>query len=434
MLSSSSIKALGIQVVLILAATLLGIIAAGKLVEDSLLKTALKKETDYFWAQRKTNANHPTPDTMNLQGYLVDLNNDTATHPYAHLPLGYHRETQEDITRLTYVSQQENLHLTLILDESRVLQLSLYFGLLPLGIVLFILYGSFWLFRTLLKKQMSPIVQLAKQVNTMEIDENFNEKLKVPLLLGVANDDFYVIHDTLLHLNARLRRFIDREREFTRNASHELRTPLSVIKGSSEYLLRFSTLDEKSREIVNRILLNSNKMEALIQLLLQLSREDETIKGDHRTHVNQIINNLVNDISDALPQEKLDSVTLSIEEEAPELISHIPEHFISMIISNLVSNAIKYTDQGKIVIKINPKSISIEDTGMGISDKDLQNIFSPFYRSDKVRNNTAMNESSYGLGLAIVKKLCDKFQIKIAVRSTLGKGTAFFLDFSATQA
>ena len=110
-------------------------------------------------------------------------------------------------------------------------------------------------------------------------------------------------------------------------------------------------------------------------------------------------------------------------------------YLVSIIFSNLISNAIKYSyDNGEIVLQLEKTSteiiFTVSDNGIGISEQDLNKIFNSFYRSD-VSNHPEIKGT--GLGLSIVKRLCDLLKLEIAVESNLNKGTKFVLNFPLSK-
>ena len=110
-------------------------------------------------------------------------------------------------------------------------------------------------------------------------------------------------------------------------------------------------------------------------------------------------------------------------------------YLVSIIFSNLISNAIKYSnDNGKIELKLEKTStdliFTIADNGVGISEQDLNKIFNSFYRSD-VTNHPDIKGT--GLGLSIVKRLCDLLKIKISVESKINEKTKFILQFPSAK-
>src|SRR3990167_266899 len=216
------------------------------------------------------------------------------------------------------------------------------------------------------------------------------------------------------------------KRDFVANVCHELRTPLASIKGYAETLLDGALNDratlKKFLTIIDR---HANRMTAIIDDLLtismieshqmQLKLEAVDIKGLINSVLQGFEKNardkglkLIFDMRDDLPAVTADRVRLE------------------QVIVNLVDNAIKYTNQGEVKISArkedNAMRIDVEDTGIGIPEKDIPRIFERFYRVDKGRSREL---GGTGLGLAIVKHIIQAHKGKIWVESQLGKGTTF---------
>lgn len=215
------------------------------------------------------------------------------------------------------------------------------------------------------------------------------------------------------------------KKEFIANASHELNTPLTSISGYIETLLD----EEKDPEKIKYYTIIQKQTKRLINLvydLLQLSQLDEKKSIDFK-QVN--LNNLVENM---LPifKKKINGKGLKINFISQENNINITgnEEKLQQMFINLVDNAIKYTNKGEINILINDKDnnieIIIEDTGIGIPEKDIPNIFERFYVVDKSRTR---ENGGTGLGLSIVKSVVDLHKGSINVDSREGVGTKFII-------
>jgi len=218
-------------------------------------------------------------------------------------------------------------------------------------------------------------------------------------------------------------------KEFVANVSHELKTPLTTIKTYSESLLDWG-LAEKSAEAIRkdvwRIHDDSLRMERLVEDLLLLSSIDS--KGirvrmeslDFVFLVRQAVERLQHQAQDK--QLEMTCYTLS---RVPSVFAD--RTALERVITNLVGNAIKYTDRGgsiKIYISylIDDVCVKVADTGFGIDKEHMPRIFNRFYRVDMTGSRMY---GGTGLGLSIAKELVELHDGKISVASTLGKGTEF---------
>lgn len=211
--------------------------------------------------------------------------------------------------------------------------------------------------------------------------------------------------------------------DFISNVSHEIKTPLAVIQNYAKALTN-KNLDEETKEKYLNSLQNAcKKLSDLITNILKLNKlENQRLKIDLKQFnlsesiTNQILN------YETLIENKNIQLECDIEENI-NIISE--ETYLEIIWSNLISNAIKFTDNnGKIfisLIKLNNEIIfKIKDTGCGIDSETGKNIFEKFYQGD-----TSHSKEGNGLGLALVKKVIDILGGQIQVESEKGIGTTF---------
>ncbi len=216
--------------------------------------------------------------------------------------------------------------------------------------------------------------------------------------------------------------------EFFANASHELKTPLTAISGYSE-LMTMEGIDKKQlKKCVEEINSNAQRMKALIDDMLKLSKLDADMDNEEITKfdLDEVCKGVLNEMS-GIAENK--NVTLSFEGNA-QLIGR--KKMITTLVANLVNNAIKYNkDGGHVWVTVGEKPDSVEikvkDDGIGIAKEHQSRLFERFYKVDTSRTYT--NESSTGLGLAIVKRIAVIHGGKISLKSAPGNGTEFTAVF-----
>lgn len=214
--------------------------------------------------------------------------------------------------------------------------------------------------------------------------------------------------------------------EFLGNVSHELRTPIFGIQGYIETLLNGAINDPKVNK--NFLLKAARHSENLNNLLNDLINISMIESGEMRMSFDyfnakeffQMIANDMKNLADAK------GIEILIGEVSPKLQLFGDKIRLKQVMVNLISNAIKYTDKGRVEILIEELQdegrIIVKDTGIGIAESELSRIFERFYRVDKVRSRAV---GGTGLGLAIVKHILEAHGTKIAVKSILGKGSEF---------
>ncbi|MEA2088115.1 MAG: phosphate regulon sensor histidine kinase PhoR [Candidatus Caldatribacteriota bacterium] len=215
--------------------------------------------------------------------------------------------------------------------------------------------------------------------------------------------------------------------EFVANVSHELRTPLTSIQGFVETLKEGAINDpEKARHFLKIIEKQSNRLNNLIEELLQLSKieSQEIAMNLQSINLRDLIDKIISEFKKKIEQ-KDHKIKINISPQL-SLIKADPEQ-IEVVFRNLLDNALKYTpDGGEIYISALEKAeniyIEIADNGIGISAEHLPRIFERFYRANKDRSRKL---GGTGLGLAIVKHIVQAHQGTIGVESKPGKGSKF---------
>lgn len=217
---------------------------------------------------------------------------------------------------------------------------------------------------------------------------------------------------------------------FLANMSHELRTPINTILGLNELILRESQ-EETIKEYARDIRQAGNILLALVSDILDFSKLEadklELTEGIY--DVSSLLNDLINSISVQLRRKKLDLV-LEIAQDIPYKLLGDEIH-IRQIIGNLLSNAVRYTEKGRITLHVSWKELAednieiyviVKDTGIGIKEEDIPKLFMAFQQMDSTIRS---KDDRTGLGLAITERLLKMMGSKLEVQSVFGKGSAF---------
>lgn len=417
------IKAFLLQIILISAATIFGVFAAAKIVEDVLLQSALEGEAAYFWNLYQQDPVYPRPNTLNMTGYLA-LDDDFSKVPEAlqHLQPGYARVDFSGRQPIVYVEDLNNARLFLVFDEQQVSDLSFYFGVVPLSLVLILIYLFAWLAYRQTRKAISPVVKLARLVDQFNFREQNLAELDLTSLRDSSDSEVLTLVDALSHFTRKLNSFIERERHFTRDASHELRTPLAVIKSSLALLKKRSDYQPNESKAILSIDRTVRDMEGLIETLLLLAREESSPLPEEEIVVNDLLKTLIEQLQRTIIKPQVNVIF----QENQLLMITAPEKVLSILLGNILKNALSYTEQGQIVIDIDKHRLSISDSGVGIDADTLKKVFDPFYR-------VSSDSKGHGLGLAIVKRLCNRFGWQLKVRSKPNEGTSVSVVFAADK-
>lgn len=213
--------------------------------------------------------------------------------------------------------------------------------------------------------------------------------------------------------------------EFFANASHELKSPLTSIIGYQQ-LISEGIITEKDEilDAVKNTIREARRMNSLIVEMLDLSRLELKEKKELKNI------DIVSKVEDILKENSLliGEKKLNIVREYSPCTLLINEGDVEKLLSNLITNAIKYNNEnGKIVLNFTNEHFKISDTGIGIPQDDLEKIFKRFYRVDK---NKSKELGGTGLGLSIVKHVCKNYGFEIKVTSKLGQGSTFEIIFN----
>lgn len=289
-----------------------------------------------------------------------------------------------------------------------------------------ILLILFVIARFIAGRSIKPINSIINTSNVITKD-NLKTRIKLPQ----NKDELYVVSLTINQLLDRIENAVEREKQFTSYASHELRTPISIIKGTLEVLIRKPRNQDEYQEKINYCINEVNRINSIIDQLLLLARFENQKKSLHIS--NFLLDSVVTDILVRF-QSKIETKHITINTSYPinfEIKSDI--HLFSIVINNLISNALKYSKtNGSVFIEIEDFKentlLKIRDTGIGIEKSEVNKIFDSFYRSNSLIEQNDIKGS--GLGLAIVNRLCDILSIEISVESELNCGTSIILSIS----
>jgi signal transduction histidine kinase len=271
---------------------------------------------------------------------------------------------------------------------------------LLIGTAVFVL-PSIWLAYWLSGLLVRQVGGLAKQVRALRsgaasaIDPHRYDEREVAELAGAVND-----------YHGRMAAMVEREKEFTANVSHELRTPLTRIRTSCELLEpAAASLDPKSRQRLLQIEQAADDMHALVECLLALARDEPAVAAP--AQLAAAVEAIAARFADRLERQSVRAV-----QEVPASV-RLPLNLpaFGIVLSNLIDNALRHTDNGEIRFSYRDGTLCIEDTGCGIAPEVMPHVFERFYRAPGGR------PEGLGIGLAIVRKICERHGWRIALES-----------------
>ena len=265
---------------------------------------------------------------------------------------------------------------------------------------------------------MDQITQTARTISA----QNLSSRLVVP----ESRDELQRLSETLNSMLDRLEAAFKKITQFTADASHELRTPVAVMRTRAELSLRKARSADEYRDVIAEVLTELEKTSTLIEQLMFLARADSGAETLHfmATDVAGVLREACHQGS-ALAEakqiafrERIPGASMMIEGDASSL---------RRLFLILIDNAVKYTPaSGEVEVSLQRNGkyaiAEVRDTGIGIAEADLPNVFERFYRADKARTREL---GGVGLGLSIGRWITEVHDGAIEVRSTPGRGSIF---------
>jgi signal transduction histidine kinase len=261
-------------------------------------------------------------------------------------------------------------------------------------------------------KALKPVARLSKSI------ENIDDSKMFKRLEGFdTNDEVARLALSFNNMISRLEKAFNHQKQFAANAAHELRTPLAGIIANIEVLqLDENPTIEAYKQVLEDTFANAQRLNALVHDLLKMNRafnSDQFETFDLKELIDEIILALV---------ESSNVRNVNIENNIIDIMLLGERALMHRAFFNLVQNAVKYNKMnGKVFISATLKDdfvfVYIEDTGIGIPEEELENIFEPFYRVDSSRSR---EWGGSGLGLSIAKTIIDKHNGKVLIESEIG--------------
>ncbi|MGE5468547.1 MAG: sensor histidine kinase [Ignavibacteria bacterium] len=401
---------LGAGLSLIFAA---GLWLAAHDISQRLIDQTLTAELDDYMARRARNPRSLPPDTASLRGYIATAEDSGADMPEALRTLapGRHEIVLDGTPYRVAVTERDGERYTMLFNEERQRARErgflFYLGGGAVLMTLLAALGGRWL----AGRVVAPVADLARAVAGASGDDP--PQLSRP---DQPDDEIGELRHAFDRYFERLAAFVERERAFASDASHELRTPLSVIQGAAEVLAEDPALGAAQAARVARIERAAGEMAALTTALLHLAREEDASVDEacecaplvlaaaerHRKHA----------------EHRHSRIEV---EAAPGVWLDVVPALFSIVVDNLVRNAVAHTEGGTITVRLAADRLTVADTGCGIADVDQGRLFERYYRGPS-------SEGS-GIGLSLVKRICDRQGWRIELAARPGGGTEALLLF-----
>ncbi|REG91623.1 sensor histidine kinase [Flavobacterium aquicola] len=368
------------------------------------------------------NDNKLIDKSPNLKGFQLKLHKPEKDNQFVDTYLNKKPIRQIQIPLFDKNKKIGYLFVAMSLDEATLILTNLrntLFIAFPLILVLL-----FSIARLIAGRSIKPVTLITETSSRITKDN-----LKDRIILPQNKDELFVLSKTINDLLDRIENAVEREKQFTSDASHELRTPLTVLKGTLEVLIRKPRNQAEYEDKINFSISEVNRLNNLVDQLLLLARfenQKQSLRIE-QIYLNAIILDALSLYSSKINDKKLEV----LHDFSKDYFVTSDNYLVSTIISNIISNAVKYShENGQLVINISKsgsKTIcSISDNGIGISATDLDKIVNPFFRSDPTLHPEIKGS---GLGLSIVERITRLLNIEFKIESELNKGTTVIFVF-----
>jgi len=263
---------------------------------------------------------------------------------------------------------------------------------------------------------------------TEEVTDIYAYNLARRIPTGSTKDEWYKLTITLNDLLDRLNQSFEMQRRFISNASHELSTPLTLISSQLEVSLQRNRSEDDYRRVMQAVVQDVHYMNNLVQTLLKFATASGNPGGLNidLVRIDEVLMRIPASIQKQDPAFSVSLQFNDLPEEEDKLLVFGNEELLFTAIRNIAVNACKYSpDQhAEIILMVSPEEFTIHiiDKGPGIPDKELENIFQPFYRMEETRS-----VAGFGLGLSLASRIVKLHKGNVKVESASGIGTTFVL-------
>jgi signal transduction histidine kinase len=404
------------------AVLVLGIVVVGAYARDALLDRWLETEAAAFWDA----GGQPVdlPHSALVTGWFVPAGGNAAALPEELRALGPgHASPPGGEPRRVFLDRQAQGDLYLVMSTRLVNAVAWTSALLLGGLGLVAIAVISWLTYRRSKRMVLPVNRLSDVVaqwNPSDWDAAMPVVLPYPLAADTSKE-MRALSSALGGLAKRMAEFVQRERDFTRDASHELRTPLTVVRVATDMMTGDPAVPPHMLRSLQRIQRAVQDMETLVDAFLILARERHVAPQSEEFALRDLVEE---EVDKARPLLQGKPVELHLVEHAsPRLLA--PPRVLSVMLGHLLSNACTFTEEGRIDVEIDAEEVRIRDTGIGMSEETLRHAYDPFFRADQ------FNPVGKGIGLTIVRRLGDRFGWPVTLESEPTRGTVATIRFAA---
>jgi len=415
---------LAVLAYMIFVATVIGLLGyvVNERFEEVIWRSTLEAELNSYLKYRKINPGLSAPTSGNLKTYISDKMDDLEHRPpdvISSLKPGLHDEISIDNRLYTVLVKDVDDHRIYMMydithlenQEHQLAYIVVASVVLVGGIIIFF---GFWLGG----KLSEPVRDLAIQL------EKFNPRARGERV-ELRHQDAE-INTIVTAINTYIRRldgFVEREKEFVNTASHELRTPVAIISGAADVLKTIPNTPKKAVPPLARIQYAVSDMDEMINALLYLAREETSANqaSMQTCRVDELLPKIVENHAYLLCDKEIDISMPNIE---PTVVT-APPQLMSIVVSNLIRNAIEHTERGSVVIHLRSNILTVSNTMAIIAPDEIAKIY-----QGRIRNQDS-GRSGKGLGLHIIERLSARVGWRFTLENDSHTTTTARLDMNA---
>ena len=399
----------------------LGLLYGGAYLRDRMLQDRMESESAHLWESIDRDPQARLSRGMGIESWLVPVEQTDAVLPaeLRGLRPGFHRLAGGK--RLAYLSEHDGRRLVLSLQPRAADSIVLYNTMLALLLAIACIVVIARLGYRSSKSAVAPVAKLT--------DALVRWDPAMPTVHAFDRDDddaaepvaeVEQLRASLRTVAGRMHDYIERERDFTRDASHELRTPLTVVRVAGDLLAQEQGLSERGVRSLQRMGNAVREMEELIDAFLMLARHPDVPLELEEIDIAEVAHEQA-----ALAMRLLEGkpVVLEVVEHSQPLV-HAPLRAPGVVLGQLLRNACEHTDAGRIEVRVEADRIEIEDSGAGMDAATLARAFQPFFRGSDAAT------TGKGLGLHVVQRLAERMGWSVDLRSSPGAGTTATVRFA----
>jgi len=387
----------------------LSIVLVVHYIEERLMSEEMQRDIDYL----KSDYQQGLPLRLDTQSHFFASHSEHYPIPPAFqgLEAGFTEILEGDIPFYAFVQQDDSETFVLLQNQQEFeAHEQALFDVVLAGFVLTLLL-AYALGLFMARKVMQPLSRLAGQVR----HRDQLHPLAPALATDYPDDEVGQLAAAFDSTLGEVRNLLNRERLFTSDVSHELRTPLMVIASSCE-LLAEAPLSPAAREQIARISRACSDMRTLVEIFLHLARGKESRENLYESAgLAQIARQQYQLWQPLFAEKHLDLQLIEQDEDQ----GRYPPAFLATVITNLLRNALHYSERGTVRLVLENGGFRVEDEGIGIAPSQHEAIFQPFVRGQNARGE------GLGLGLSLAKRICARQGWEITLDADRAIGCCF---------